>query len=99
MRVTDLSLRSYRDTALTHSHDHHQIVLALAGMLDMEVSGRSGRAETTSMVAVASGRPHSFRASGANRFLVVDWQADSDETDGVQRLMSACDRQPFLRLD
>jgi AraC-like DNA-binding protein/mannose-6-phosphate isomerase-like protein (cupin superfamily) len=99
MRVTDLSLRSYRDTALTHSHDHYQIVLALTGTLEMEVSGRIGRAETTSMVAVAPGRPHSFRASGANRFLVIDWQADSDETQEAERLMSACDRQPFLRLD
>jgi AraC-like DNA-binding protein len=99
MRVTDLSLRSYRDTALTHSHDHHQIVLALAGTLEMEVSGRAGRAEATSMVAVAPGRPHSYRASGANRFLVIDWWAGSHENDATQRLMSACDRQPFLRLD
>jgi AraC-like DNA-binding protein len=99
MRVTDLSLRSYRDTALTHSHDHHQIVLALAGALEMEVSGRPGRAEATSMVAVAPGRPHSFRASGTNRFLVIDWQAGTNESNAAQRLMSASDREPFLRLD
>jgi AraC-like DNA-binding protein len=99
MRVTDLSLRSYRDTALTHSHDHHQIVLALAGALEMEVAGRVGRAEASAMVAVAPGRPHSFRASGPNRFLVIDWQAGPRENETTQRLMSACDRQPYLPLD
>lgn len=99
MRITDLSLRSYRDTALSHSHDHHQIVLALAGALEMEVAGKAGRAETTSMVAVAPGRSHSFRASGANRFLVIDWQAGPQDNDATQRLMSACDRQPYLQVD
>jgi AraC-like DNA-binding protein len=99
MRVTDLSLRSYRDTALTHSHGHHQVVLALRGALEMEVSGQGGRAEASSMVAVAPGRPHSFRASGTNRFLVVDWQAGPRASQQAQRLMSACDRQPFLPLD
>jgi AraC-like DNA-binding protein len=99
MRVTDLSLRSYRDTVLTHVHDHYQVVLALAGALEMEVDGHAGTAGTTSLVAVAPGRPHSFRASGANRFLVIDWQAGSRESDATQRLMSACDRQPYLALD
>jgi AraC-like DNA-binding protein len=74
-------------------------VLALAGALEMEVAGRLGRAETTSVVAVAPGRPHSFRASGANRFLVIDWQAGPNESGAAQRLMSACEREPFLRLD
>jgi AraC-like DNA-binding protein len=99
MRVTDLSLRSYRSTALTHSHDHYQIVLALAGALEMEVSGQAGLAETGSLVAVAPGRPHSYRAQGDNRFLVIDWQAGPGESAATQRLMSACDRQPYLRLD
>jgi AraC-like DNA-binding protein/mannose-6-phosphate isomerase-like protein (cupin superfamily) len=99
MRITDLSLRSYRDTALTHEHDHHQTVLALAGALEMEVSGRGGMAATTSLVTVAPGRSHSYRANGHNRFLVIDWQAGSHESEGTQRLISACDREPYLRLD
>jgi AraC-like DNA-binding protein len=99
MRVTDLSLRSYRDTALTHSHDHHQIVLPLAGALEMEVSGRAGRAEASAMVAVAPGRPHSFRASGPNCFLVIDWRAGPRESETTQRLMAACERQPYLPID
>lgn len=99
MRVADLSLRSYRDTALTHSHEHYQTVLALAGVLEMEVAGRAGMAETASLVTVAPGRSHSYRASGHNRFLVIDWQAEPRESQGTQRLMSACDREPYLRLD
>ena len=99
MRVTDLSLRSYRDTAVTHSHDFHQIVLALAGALEIEVAGHAGRAEASAMVAVAPGRPHSFRASGPNRFLVIDWQAGPREGETLQRLMSACERHPYFPVD
>jgi AraC-like DNA-binding protein len=97
MVVTDLSLRSYRDVTLTHEHAFHQAVLALQGSLEMEVQGRGGRVEGCVLVAVAPGRLHSCRASGPNRFLVLDWEGEDGEA--VARLMGACEREPFLALD
>ncbi|MFZ5792541.1 MAG: helix-turn-helix domain-containing protein [Pseudomonadota bacterium] len=95
--MTDLSLRSYGDATLSHAHDFHQAVLALKGSLEMEVAGRGGRVEGCALVAVAPGRLHSCRASGPNRFLVLDWEGEDGEA--VARLMGACEREPFLALD
>lgn len=97
MTVTDLSLRSYGEATLCHAHAFHQAVLALEGSLEMEVAGRGGRVEGLALVAVAPGRRHSCRASGPNRFLVLDWQDEEDEA--VARLMGTCEREPFLALD
>jgi len=96
--VTGLSLRSYGDAPLSHSHAHHQIVLGLQGNLEMEVAGRGGRVDAAGLVVVAGGETHSCRAAGRNRFLVLDWEGDDgDET--AERLVEAAQRRPFLDLD
>ncbi|MGE3968695.1 MAG: helix-turn-helix domain-containing protein [Dongiaceae bacterium] len=99
MAVTGISRRSYRDTTLTHSHGHHQVVLALEGSLEMEVEGRGGRVEGCALVAVAPGRSHSCRADGRNRFLVLDWDAEDGLDEAALRFADACARDPFLALD
>ena len=38
-----VSTRSYDGHERRHAHDHHQIVLPVAGTLDMEVGGACGR--------------------------------------------------------
>jgi AraC-like DNA-binding protein len=52
---------------------------------------------------VAGGEPHSCRTTGANRFLVLDWEDDGadDEAAGTAsaRLVDAALRRPFLDLD
>lgn len=97
--VTGLALRSYGDAPLAHSHSHHQLVLALEGRLDMEVAGRGGRVDAAALVVVAGGESHSCRASGRNRFLVLDWEEDDIADDLAARFVDAARRRPFVGLD
>jgi AraC-like DNA-binding protein len=97
--VTGLSLRSYGDTPLAHAHGHHQAVLPLEGALEMEVAGRGGRVDAAALVVVAGGALHSCRATGRNRFLVLDWEDDGAADDFAERLVEAGQRRPFVGLD
>lgn len=97
--VTGLSLRSYGDAPLAHAHAHHQIVLGLEGRLEMEVAGRGGRVDAAGLVVVAGGENHSCRATGANRFLVLDWEGGEGADDEAERLVDSGRRRPFLDLD
>lgn len=67
-----VSTRSYDGFERRHAHEHHQIVLPIAGTLDMEVGGACGRVGDGRGVLVADGVPHSFRSAGTNRFVVLD---------------------------
>lgn len=97
--VTGLALRSYGDAPLAHAHAHHQIVLGLEGRLEMEVAGRGGRVDAAGLVIVAGGEAHSCRASGRNRFLVLDWEVGDEGDETAARLVEAGQRRPFLDLD
>lgn len=97
--VTGLSLRSYGDAPLAHAHGHHQLVLALEGRLEMEVAGRGGMVDGSALVVVAGGETHSCRASGRNRFLVLDWEEDDGANDLAARLVDGTRRRPFVGLD
>ncbi len=96
----DLSLRSYAARPLCHSHAFHQIVLPVAGALEMEVGGRGGRVEGCQAALVAAGQPHSCEAAGDNRFLVLDWVMEAtDADDDLSRLSDLSERRPFLAYD
>jgi AraC-like DNA-binding protein len=96
----DLSLRSYAARPLSHSHAFHQIVLPVAGALEMEVGGRGGRVEGCQAALVAAGQPHSCEAAGDNRFLVLDWVMEDANADGdLSRLSDLAERRPFFPYD
>ena len=95
----DLSLRSYAPQTLRHSHAHHQIVLPLAGALEMEIAGKGGRVAGCQAALIAAGRDHSCEASGQNRFVVLDWLADEADDADVAHLSDVAGRQAFLTYD
>jgi AraC-like DNA-binding protein len=96
----DLSLRSYAARPLCHSHGFHQIVLPVAGSLEMEVGGRGGRVEGCQAALIAAGQPHSCEAVGDNRFLVLDWIMEgANDDDEMSRLSDLAERRPFLAYD
>ena len=94
----DLSLRSYAAQTLRHSHAHHQIVLPVAGVLEMEVAGKGGQVAGCQAALIAAGRDHSCEAAGANSFVVLDWMTD-DSGDELARLSDHGERRPFLAYD
>ena len=95
----DLSLRSYGARPLCHSHRYNQVVLPVAGKLEMEVGGRGGRVEGCQAALIVAGQAHSCTASGDNRFLVLDWAMEADEGDDLPRLSELAERRPFLAYD
>jgi len=95
----DLSLRSYAPQTLRHSHAHHQIVLPVAGVLEMEVAGTGGQVAGCQAALIAAGRDHSCEAAGENRFVVLDWTADDSDDSELARLSDLAERRPFLACD
>ncbi|CAO3439754.1 helix-turn-helix domain-containing protein [Azospirillum endophyticum] len=89
-----VSTRSYDGHERRHAHDHHQIVLPVAGTLDMEVGGACGRVGDGHGVLVADGVPHSFRSGGTNRFVVLDVPAGGLVPEAA---VQACDA--FFTID
>lgn len=71
-----VEVRSYRPKAAedTHAHDHHQIVLPLAGGMPLHAGERTGTVRDGQGVFLPPHQPHRFRVEGAgNRFLVIDF--------------------------
>lgn len=72
-----LDLRSYTDEVRAHDHPHHQVILSLEGVLDMEIGKRSGRVDSTRGALVPAGTMHAFAAVGRNKFVTLDIAAAS----------------------
>jgi AraC-like DNA-binding protein len=98
-QALELSLRSYAAQALRHSHAHHQIVLPVAGVLEMEVAGKGGRVAGCQAALITAGHDHSCQAAGENRFVVLDWMTDDRDDAELARLSDMAERRPFLSYD
>lgn len=92
--VSALHLRSYGPQAHTHAHDHVQVVLPLAGGMEMDVGGRGGAVDLLHGAFIAPGTAHTQVAHGDNRFLIVDCSVDDIGAAGCERLA----RHPWLAL-
>jgi AraC-like DNA-binding protein len=69
---TSLSLRTYGASPGSHAHDHVQVLVGLAGELEIEVEGRGRRVGTGDALLVACGERHDFHARAGSRCLVLD---------------------------
>jgi len=98
-RALDLSLRSYATQTLRHSHAYHQIVLPVAGVLEMEVAGKGGQVAGCQAALIAAGQDHSCEAAGESRFAVLDWMTDDCDDAELARLSDMAERRPFLACD
>lgn len=89
-----LSFRSYGDERNDDRHAYAQLVLPVGGTLDIDVAGRGCRLDLSTAAFVAPHTIHSQTASGANRFLIIDF--DTDAVDG--RSVEQLSRQIFLSI-
>lgn len=98
LHSTRFDVRRYGRDVERHSHDHHQIVLPMQGVLDMEIGGAGGAVTSGRAAAVPAGRLHGFAGSRDNAFLIVDLpSAVQDENDLA--LWSAAEDSPFVAFD
>ncbi|MFB4204396.1 HTH-type transcriptional activator RhaR [wastewater metagenome] len=93
-----LALRRYARETHHHAHPHHQVVLPLAGTLEMDVDGRGGDVTGDCAAVIPRGRPHGFAGSGDNAFLILDITAPPSPGNGREFWQAAAE-QPFVRFD
>ena len=60
------------DHAQEHTHEHHQLVLSLAGRAEFEVNGRGGEVCRMRACLVPGDAEHQFAGLGDNRMLILD---------------------------
>jgi AraC-like DNA-binding protein len=67
-----LDLRSYDRDTRRHQHDYHQLVLPVAGELQMQIGVREGRVHRRQAAIIGAGEDHAFAGAADNRFIVAD---------------------------
>ena len=67
-----LSLRAYGASHGSHAHAHHQVLVGVEGILDLEVEGRGRRVRAGDALLVPAGERHDFESARGSRCLVLD---------------------------
>lgn len=67
-----LSIRSYSRMRKGHTHDYHQLVLPLRGVINIEVESYSGKVAPGECVVIKQQQIHHFTANQDARFVVAD---------------------------
>lgn len=91
------SFRAYGAEALSHSHDYHQLILPVAGCLELETTAGADRVDQGQGAVLSSGMRHSFRACGHNRFAVIDWPESEDSS--LATLWDTARPHPYFTVD
>lgn len=67
-----LSLRAYGASHGSHSHAHHQMLVGLQGVLELDIEGHARRVAAGDAVLVPAGERHDFESARGSRCLVLD---------------------------
>jgi AraC-like DNA-binding protein len=71
-----IDIRSYQTESCHHTHDFAQLVLPIAGSMELEVGHYSGIINGDAGIYIAPNERHCFAGSHENLFLVVDITTD-----------------------
>ena len=101
-----LSLRDYGASRGSHAHDHFQVLIGLAGVLELEVEGRGARVGAGDAQVVMPGDRHDFESRSGSQCLVLDtrhsmWSrcaerppADASRLQALAQYLALCMRHP-----
>jgi AraC-like DNA-binding protein len=101
-----LSLRAYGASRGSHAHDHFQVLIGLAGVLELEVEGRGARVSVGEAQVVVPGDRHDFESRSGSRCLVLDtrhpmWSrcaerapADASRLQALAQFLALCAQHP-----
>lgn len=90
----ELHLRSYRAETLTHSHDFPQMVLPVAGRIELDIAGRQGMADAANGAFVEPHARHATSAPCDNSVIILDLAPSMVSAELMERLA----RRPFIPL-
>ncbi|WP_368639347.1 AraC family transcriptional regulator [Castellaniella ginsengisoli] len=76
------TLRRYDGQAHVHIHDHAQVMVPLAGRMDLEVDGHALFTDPSCGMLIPAGARHAYCAEPGTRILVID----APESTGLERL-------------
>lgn len=81
------SIRKYSCSVDYHSHNHHQIILPLNGILELNIETYIGMVGALQGAIIPANFSHYFRGVGDNLFVVVDMLSNSGcyPSDGVDK--------------
>ncbi|HET8726629.1 MAG TPA: AraC family transcriptional regulator [Alphaproteobacteria bacterium] len=97
---TRLWLRSYDGADSRHTHGFHQVVLPVAGAMEIEVGDVGGRVADGTGVVIPIGTAHRFRAGGENRFVIADFPCDLHTATGLSAAaLRRAAAAPFFPVD
>ncbi|SCX00267.1 Arabinose operon regulatory protein [Agrobacterium sp. DSM 25558] len=95
MQTVSVDLRSYRDETPNERHAFVQIVLPVAGQLEIDVCGLQERLSPLKGVLVHKNTSHTQKSAGLNRSLVVDL----DERMLGGQILDKFSSKPFIDLN
>lgn len=87
------------DQAHEHTHDHHQLVLSLAGRAEFEVNGRGGEVCRMRACLVPGDADHQFAGIGDNRMLIIDLNEQGTSSEDLQLLTHLFETPRYPQLD
>ncbi|UHS56570.1 helix-turn-helix transcriptional regulator [Agrobacterium vaccinii] len=94
MQTVSVDLRSYRDETPDERHSFVQIVLPVAGQLEIDVCGLQERLSPSRGVLVHRNTSHTQTSNVVNRSLIVDIDENLVSTDILDKFSS----RPFIDL-
>lgn len=94
VETSSIAVRSYGRNSTVDRHDFSQIVLPLAGELEMDIGGRQARLDRSVAAFVEAGARHDQVSTVANRSLIVDVARCDLDVRMLERLA----RRPYLPL-
>ena len=87
------------DQAHVHAHDHHQLVLSLAGRAEFEVDGRGGEVCRMRACLVPGDAAHEFAGVGDNRMLILDLDGRGTPAEDLSLLAELFESPRYPTLD
>ncbi|WP_322999677.1 helix-turn-helix domain-containing protein [Castellaniella sp.] len=76
------SLRHYDGQAHAHVHEHVQVMVPLAGRMELDVDGHAAFTDPSCGMIIPAGARHAYQAQPGTRILVID----APESAGLSRL-------------
>ncbi|MDX5372832.1 MAG: AraC family transcriptional regulator [Pseudomonadaceae bacterium] len=87
------------DQAHQHAHDHHQLVMSLAGRAEFEVGGCGGEVCRMRACLVPGDAAHEFAGVGDNRMLILDLDERGTAPEDLDLLAELFESPRYPTLD
>jgi len=98
--ATQFDVRRYGGDVAEHAHPHHQLVLPLTGIMEMEAGGNRAEVRGHRAAAIPAGMAHRFSGSADNAFLIVDLPTGENRAEGMATpFWSRAADMPFVPVD